>query len=150
MTTTTSKSFHVPADRHYDGVNHIWAQFDPDANRAAIGLDMLGLESLGDLAYVSLQAAGTPVRRGESIGVLEAAKMTTDLIAPVSGVLAERNEDVLRDPTLVNSDCYGAGWLAAIEPSDWAAEAADLVYGDALPAWVEAEAERYRSEGLID
>lgn len=144
MQTTTS--YHIPDDRAYDGAHHLWVQLDPAIGRAVVGIDAFGLDSLGELAYVSLQAAGMPVRRGEAIGTLEAAKMTTVLVAPVSGTLVDRNANVLRDPTLVNRDPYGDGWLVAIEPDDWETEVADLVAGAALPAWVAAETERYRSE----
>ena len=150
MTDIPAATYHIPDDRYYDGAQHTWAQLDLDENRVVVGIDTLGLEALGDVAYVSLHAVGRLVARGDSIGTVEAAKMTTDLIAPVSGRLAARNERIIRDPSLVNGDCYGAGWLVAIEPSAWEAEAAQLVHGHALPTWVEAEIERYRSQGWIN
>ena len=149
-TDQISENYHLPADRHYDKQHHIWAKLDLDTGRVTVGIDTLGLASLGDLAYVSLQAVGVPITRGESIGVLEAAKMTGDLIAPISGTVVERNEAVLRDPYLVNTNPYDKGWIVAIEPADWANEATALVSGEALPAWLAAEIERYRAEGWID
>lgn len=149
-TDQISENYHLPADRHYDKQHHIWARFDPDTGRVIVGMDTLGLASLGDLAYISLQAVGLPIKRGESIGVLEAAKMTGDLIAPVSGTLVDRNEAVLRDPYLVNTNPYDEGWIVAIEPADWENEATALVSGEALPVWLEAEIERYRAQGWID
>ena len=145
-----SKTYPIPDDRHYDNEHHMWAKFDPATGRVRVGIDILGLAALGDLAYISLQAMGMPVRRGESIGALEAAKMTGDLIAPAGGVLIERNEAALRDPFLVNSDPYGEGWLVAIEPDNWEHEATALVSGEALPGWIEAELERYRAQGWLD
>ncbi|MBI3764808.1 MAG: glycine cleavage system protein H, partial [Chloroflexi bacterium] len=109
--------YSFPPDLYYDRASHLWARHDGDT--VTVGLDALGLESLGDMAYVSLQAVGFPVRRGEAVGSLEAAKMVGDLIAPVSGTVAARNEAVLRDPGLVNRDPYGAGWLVKIAASDW-------------------------------
>ena len=103
-TKQTSEKYHLPADRHYDKQHHIWAKLDPNTGRVLVGMDTLGLASLGDLAYVSLQAVGMPIKRGESIGVLEAAKMTGDLIAPISGTVVDRNEAVLRDPYLVANE----------------------------------------------
>lgn len=147
---TVTAPYHIPDDRYYDGANHIWAQLKADTGQVVVGIDALGLDALGELAYISLEAVGAPVKRGQSMGVLEAAKMTGDLIAPVSGRLVQRNEAILRDPSLVNADPYGQGWVAAIEPADWENEAAALISGEALPAWVEAEIERYRSQGWID
>ena len=144
----TDGHYTFPPDLYYDRAMHGWVR--RDGQTVTLGLDALGLESLGDMAYISLQAVGFPARRGEAIGSLEAAKMVGDLIAPVSGVLAARNEAVLRDPSIVNRDPYGAGWLAQIAPSAWAAESADLVHGPSLSTWVESEIERYRSQGWID
>jgi glycine cleavage system H protein len=137
-----------PPELYYDRATHVWARHE--GGRVTIGLDALGLESLGDMAYLSLQAVGFLARRGESFGSLEAAKMVGDLIAPVSGAIAERNDEVLRDPGLINRDPYGNGWILKITPSDWARESAELVHGAELRAWVEAEIERYRSQGWIN
>lgn len=154
MTVTTTEQtmtdYHIPDDRHYDSEHHMWAKLEPETGRVIVGIDLLGLAALGDLAYISLSAQGMPVKQGEAIGVLEAAKMTGDLIAPVSGLLVDRNEAVLRDPYLINTDPYQAGWIVAIEPDNWQAEAASLISGSALPAWIEAETERYRAQGWLD
>ena len=150
MITEPIPEFDFPEDRHYDGDNHMWVKFEPTTHRVYCGIDALGLEALGDMAYISLQVTGGPVERGESIGTLEAAKMTAAVIAPVSGTLVARNEPAMRDPLLVNQDPYGQGWLVAIEPGDWQKEAATLVHGPAIVAWVEAEIDRYRRQGWID
>ncbi len=142
--------FDIPDDRYYDATHHMWAQPQGGTDRVRVGIDALGLQSLGDLAYMSLRAVGDAVQRGEAIGTLEAAKMTGDLIAPVSGVLAARNEAALRDPMLVNDDPYGAGWMVAIQPRDWETESGKLVSGDRLPDWVAGEIERYRSQGWVE
>jgi glycine cleavage system H protein len=140
--------YSFPPELYYDRSAHVWARADGDT--VTIGLDALGLESLGDIAYLSLHPAGVPVRRGEAVGSVEAAKMVGDLLAPVSGVIVARNEAVLRDPGLVNRDPYGEGWIARIAPSEWARESAELVHGIDLKPWVEAEIERYRAQGWTD
>ena len=142
--------FDLPADRHYDRETHMWAQYDPAEARVTVGIDTLGLDALGELAYISLASAGQSVRRGESMGTLEAAKMTDQLFAPISGSIVTRNEAALRNPGLVNDAPYGAGWLVIIEPDDWESEARLLVSGDELPDWVEAEIDRYRAQGQVD
>jgi len=146
---TSSTTFHIPDDRYYDGANHIWARVDSATGRIVAGIDTLGLQALGDLVYITLKEIGTPVKRGEAVGTLEAAKMTGDIIAPISGILIGRNESVLRDPTLVNRDPYDKGWVVSIDPTEWKKESVALVSGDAIPAWVDAEVERYRKQGWI-
>jgi len=145
-----TNSYDIPADRAYDREHHMWAQYDSASNQVTVGIDTLGLASLGDLAYVTLQAVGMPVKRGESMGTLEAAKMTGDLIAPVSGVIVARNDSVVKNPSIVNQNPYSDGWMVVIKPSDWENESAQLVSDDGLPAWVESEIKRYRSQGWID
>lgn len=142
--------YEIPADRAYDREHHMWAQFDPASGDVFVGIDTLGLASLGDLAYVTLKDVGAEVRRGQSMGTLEAAKMTGDLIAPVSGTIMARNDATVSNPGLVNQSPYVDGWMLVIKPSDWENESAQLVSGDGLPAWVEAEIKRYKSQGWID
>ena len=130
-------SYPIPADRFYDREHHMWA-FAEQPQQVRVGMDVLGLIALGDLAYVTLQAIGTTVRRGQSIGTLEAAKMTGDLIAPISGTIVARNEAAVSNPALVNQAPYTDGWLVVIEPAAWDSESLQLVAGSDLPAWVAA------------
>ena len=139
-------SLSMPTDRLYDGAHHVWAFRDSTTGRVKIGIDALGLDALGELAYISLQAEGIPVRRGDAIGMLEAAKMTSELVAPISGVITARNEAVLRQPGLVNQDPYAAGWLLEIEPSAWEEEAPLLLAGEAILDWVADELKRQQTE----
>lgn len=145
-----TNSYEIPADRAYDGEHHMWAQFDSVSGDVFVGIDMLGLAALGDLAYVTLKDVGKSVKRGESLGTLEAAKMTGDLIAPVSGMIVARNNAVVSNPGLVNESPYVDGWMMVIKPSDWENESAQLVAGDNLSGWVESEIKRYRNQGWID
>lgn len=145
-----TNSYLIPSDRSYDREHHMWAQYDSASGDIFVGIDTLGLASLGDLAYVTLQAVGMPVKRGESMGTLEAAKMTGDLIAPVSGTIVARNDATVSNPGLVNQSPYVDGWMVVIKPSDWENESVQLVSGDGLPAWVDSEVKRYKSQGWID
>jgi glycine cleavage system H protein len=140
----------IPTDRFYGRENHMWAVRDHATGRVTVGMDALGLAALGDLAYVSLQPVGTKVSRGESLGTLEAAKMTGDLTSPISGEIIECNNLTVRNPALVNEETYTNGWLVVIQPSDWETESKQLISGDELPAWVDAELLRYRQQGWID
>jgi glycine cleavage system H protein len=140
--------FFFPTELYYDSATHVWVRHE--GHTVTIGLDALGLESLGDMAYLSLQAVGFPAQRGESVGTVEAAKMVGDLIAPVSGAITTRNEEVLRDPGLINRDPYGEGWILQITASHWERESAELVHGAGLKAWADSEIERYRSQGWIE
>jgi glycine cleavage system H protein len=149
VATEAVSGFEFPRGRYYERSQHLWVQ--PGAeNAVVVGVDSLGLEALGELAYVSLQGVGSRVERGEPLGTLEAAKMTTDVASPVSGRIMDRNEAVLKDPLLVNRDPYGKGWLVRIEPTSWESESSDLVSGRAIVDWAASEVKRYRAEKFID
>lgn len=145
-----TNSYEIPADRAYDREHHMWAQVDSASGDVTVGIDTLGLASLGDLAYITLKDVGAEVKRGESMGTLEAAKMTGDLIAPISGTIVARNDAAVSNPGLVNQSPYADGWMVVLKPNDWENESTQLVSGDGLHAWVEAEVKRYKSQGWID
>ncbi len=148
---TSQELVSIPADRFYDREHHLWAYADlPQPHYVRVGTNVLGLIALGDLAYVTLKAPGTTVLRGQSIGTLEAAKMTGDLIAPISGTIIARNEAAVSNPALVNQVPYTDGWLVVIAPAAWDSESLQLVGGSDLPTWVEAEMKRYREQGWIE
>jgi glycine cleavage system H protein len=144
------QDYPIPSDRSYDRDHHMWAQLDPVSRDIFVGMDTLGLASLGDLAYVTLRSVGTSVKRGESMGTLEAAKMTGDLIAPVSGEIVARNDRAVSDPSFVNRSPYVDGWMVVIKPSNWETESAQLVSGEDLPVWIQAELKRYQEKGWLD
>lgn len=146
---TANATYDFPADLAYDAANHTWARYDPLDGTATVGIDTLGQASMGDLVFLVLPAVGALVRRNRGAGSLEAAKMTGDVLCPLSGEVLAVNAEALRDPSLINRDPYGAGWLLKIRPSSWEAELADLVRGDAVEPWAAGEIERYRSEGWI-
>ena len=141
--------FRFPEHLHFEKTNHTWSLAESDS-RILIGMDPLGLASLGELAYLSIDEVETMVREGQSMGVLEAAKMTGEIIAPVSGKIVERNQEVLEDPFQVNKDPYGKGWLALIETQSWEEDSKKLVTGAKVAEWSASEMERYRQQGWID
>ena len=142
-------SYQFPENLFFDKKHHVWCLPESDI-LIRIGIDPLGLASLGDLAYLSLNQNGSQVVQGQPMGMLEASKMTGELIAPVGGKIVERNQVVLNDPFQVNSDPYGAGWLAILESEKWNEDSKQLVTGGEVVAWSKEELKRYKEEGWID
>ena len=142
------KQFDFKSDRFYNS-NHLWSKQD-ETRQITVGMDELGLDSLGELAYLTLPSQGTLVEMGKAMGSMEAAKMTGELIAPVSGIVIEKNDRVLQNPLLVNEEPYGNGWLVKIEPTNWEEDSEAMVSGDKLPGWVEQEIERFETQGILD
>ncbi|MBC7288780.1 MAG: hypothetical protein H5T86_12240, partial [Armatimonadetes bacterium] len=72
----------------------------------------------GEIIFVELPEVGAEITRGEPFGSIESAKAVEDLIAPVSGVVTRRNDDVIDEPERINEDPYGDGWLIAVRPTE--------------------------------
>jgi glycine cleavage system H protein len=83
-----------------------------------VGITAYAADELGDLVFVDLPKVGTRVEAGDEIAELESAKAVEPLISPVSGVVAYTNNDVAQDPSVINSDPYGEGWILKVTPDD--------------------------------
>ncbi len=141
------KQYDFRTDRFYNS-NHIWIK-ENDSGQVTVGMDELGLDSLGEMAYLTLPDVGTPVEMGKAMGTMEAAKMTGEIYAPVTGFVVEKNDAVLQNPLLVNEEPYDNGWLVKIEPTNWEDESAGMVTGNYLSAWIDAEIERFETQGIL-
>jgi glycine cleavage system H protein len=104
-----------PEDLRYTE-EHEWAR--ADGARVTVGITDYAQDALGDVVYVDLPASGTKVEAGQPFGEVESTKSVSDLYAPVSGTIVERNEALETSPELVNSDPYGDGWMVIIEADD--------------------------------
>ncbi|CAL9432039.1 glycine cleavage system protein GcvH [Streptomyces pilosus] len=89
---------------------------------STVGITEHAANALGDVVFVQLPEVGDSVTAGETCGELESTKSVSDLYSPVSGEITEVNEDVVNDPSLVNSAPFEGGWLFKVrvtdEPSD--------------------------------
>jgi glycine cleavage system H protein len=145
---TEVAGFPVDLARAYDPQTHLWV-LDQGDGRLRVGLDALGVETSGTLAAVAFIPSGTELARGEPFGSLEAAKFVGPFLAPVAGRLTAFNEAVLADPSLVERDPYGAGWLVEFDTTGLEAPGALVAGSDAVHAWFAATVEDYRLKGLV-
>ena len=105
----------IPAELVYTK-SHEWAR--REASDTVVGITAHAQEELRDIVFVELPKVGRTVKQGEPAAVIESVKAAFDIYAPVSGTIARVNEAVVKSPQLVNQDCYGAGWLFAVTPSN--------------------------------
>ena len=96
-----------PPHLHYTA-EHEWLIADEPAT---VGITDTAQDALGDIVYVGLPRLGSTVTAGEVCGEVESTKSVSDLYSPVSGEVVEINDAADKDPSLINSDPYGAGWL---------------------------------------
>jgi len=104
-----------PDDLKYSK-EHEWVRVD--GNIAEVGITVFAQESLGDVVFVELPAAGSEVTQFEKFGEIESVKAVSDLFSPVGGKIVEVNEATTDSPEVVNEEPYGSGWLIKVELSD--------------------------------
>ena len=102
----------IPADLRYSK-DHLWVQ--PAADLVRVGVTDFAQQSLGDVIDVTLPRSGDMVTAAEAFGDIESVKSVSDLIAPVTGTVRTRNDDLTSTPELVNTDPYGQGWMLEVE-----------------------------------
>jgi glycine cleavage system H protein len=96
---------------------HEWLRVED--NIVYVGITDFAQSELGDLVYIEIETVGETLEINEVFGTVEAVKTTSELFMPVSGKILEFNpaidENEGDNPTLVNSDPYGEGWIVKIE-----------------------------------
>lgn len=108
----------IPADLKYSQ-DHLWVRPVDGTSVVRAGVTGFAQQSLGDVVEVTLPGPGDSITAGEACGDIESVKSVSDLIAPVTGTVRARNDELARTPELVNTDPYGQGWLfeAEIDPA---------------------------------
>ena len=96
--------------------DHLWVLEMGDTAR--IGLSDYAQEQLGEILSVTLAEIGKFVGQGESVGEAESQKTVVELVSPLSGTVRAVSENVVEDPSLINVDPYGNGWLVEVEISE--------------------------------
>ena len=92
---------------------HEWIALDGDV--ATVGITDYAADKLGDVVFVELPSVGTGVTAATVVGEIESTKSVGELYAPLDGEVVEANDAVVDDPSLVNSDPFGEGWLVRIK-----------------------------------
>jgi glycine cleavage system H protein len=104
-----------PKDLRYTR-EHEWARVEGELVR--VGITHYAQDSLGDVVYVELPEPGARITQEAPFGEIQSPKAVSDLYAPVSGEIVDRNSEVLNSPELTNEDPYGEGWLVVIRPDN--------------------------------
>lgn len=93
--------------------SHEWADIQGDV--CTVGITQHAVDQLTDVTHLQLPAAGKGVTAGQPFGEIESVKAVFDLNAPMTGVVLEKNTAVEKDPSLINQDPYGKGWMIKIK-----------------------------------
>lgn len=132
--------YNYPDELYYDK-RHFWARIDGDI--VTMGMTDYAVKASGDLVYAEVASKGKKVIQDKPFMSVESGKWVGRVYAQVSGILNEVNEELEFDPTIVNQDCYGKGWLGKIimENPD---EMKNLMSVSEYEVWIGKEIERQK------
>jgi len=118
----------IPGDLQYTE-EHEYVRKGKDGN-AEIGITDYAQGELGDVVYVELPKVGSKFNKHDVFGTIEAVKAVSELFAPIGGEVVAVNDRLDKEPALVNTDPYAAGWMIKVKPSN-ASEVDALLNADA-------------------
>lgn len=104
-----------PEDLYYSQ-EHNWVRLT--GNRGTVGITDFAQQEMGEILYTELPDEGLQIEQGDIFGTLESSKTVAELFSPVSGEVISINKDLEEEPSLVNDDPYGKGWLMVLELDD--------------------------------
>ncbi len=104
-----------PSDRVYSD-SHEWHRLEGDT--LTLGLTAFAVDQLTDVTYVEMKPAGTAFKAGDAVGEVESVKTTSDVYCAAGGQITQVNGALSDDPSLLNSDPYGKGWLIKVKVAD--------------------------------
>ena len=96
--------------------SHEWLDLDGDV--VTLGITQYAADELTDVTYVELKPVKSTILLGAAVGEVESVKTTSDVFSPIGGEIIAVNQRVVDEPSLVNSDPFGDGWLVKIRTAD--------------------------------
>jgi glycine cleavage system H protein len=104
-----------PDDLYYNR-DHLWVRVQ--GNRGTVGVTDHAQREMGEILFVDLPEESSQVEKNDNFGSLESSKTVAELRSPLSGEIISINKDLEEEPSLVNDDPYGNGWLVVLEMDD--------------------------------
>ena len=117
--------------------DHEWVKVEGDI--VVIGITDHAQNALHEITFVEISEVGTVVKAKDECGLVESMKASSDIITPIGGEIIEVNTALEDAPETINEDCYGAGWMFKIKPSNLEADLAALLDGAGYKAFIESE-----------
>ena len=134
------EQYEMPDDLYYEE-NHFWVKEEGDV--FVMGMDDFAQVMAGEIVYIQLPEPGKKLKAGKKFAKIESGKWLGKVYVPVDGELVAVNEELESNPSLINDDCYGKGWMFKIKP-DNKADIENLIHGpEAVKKWLLADIEKY-------
>ncbi|GAB4276271.1 MAG: glycine cleavage system protein GcvH [Deferrisomatales bacterium] len=129
--------YDLPEELYYTE-EHAWVRVEGAVVR--VGLNDFAQKLAGEITFVKVPKVGKALAKGKVLFSVQSGKWAGKIRAPVEGTVVEANEALVFEPALVNRDCYGAGWVAVLQPAHLEEDLAGLIAGgEAAAAWLRGE-----------
>jgi len=115
----------IPENLKYTA-EHEWMTAD---DPATVGITATAADALGDIVFLELPEVGAALTAGAVCGEIESTKSVSELYSPVTGTVVEVNAEAVDDPSVVNADPYGRGWLLKVTVEETGALLTPEEYG---------------------
>ena len=83
-----------------------------------LGISEFAIDQLGDIVFVELAEKGEVLSKGDTFGTIESVKAVEEVFLPFSGVIIDRNEEIIDNPEILQDDPINSGWLIIFKPND--------------------------------
>lgn len=133
------EGYNLPDDLYYTE-DHAWVKVE--GNLVRVGMNDFAQKLAGDISFVKLPKVGKEVPLGKLLSSMQSGKWAGRIEVPVTGKIVEVNKELLHEPQRINQDCYGKGWIALIEPSNFSEDSAKLMDGAQAAEWLKGEIAR--------
>lgn len=127
----------APKGLYFDK-SHTWAFMEKDGN-VKIGLDDFLQHVTGSITRIKMKESGEQIRKGEKILSIMQNGKQLNISSPISGTIIAKNQTLLVNSTILNSEPYAGGWIYLIEPKNWLREIQFLFMSDKYTEWLQDE-----------
>lgn len=136
--------YNMPEELYYD-IYHFWTKVEGDL--LVMGMDDFAEKLAGQIVFVQLPFEGKAVTAGKKFAKVESGKWLGTVYGPVDGEIAAVNQELEENPSLINQDCYGKGWMYKIKPKD-ASQLSRLIHGgkDVLEPWMLEDIKKFKKD----
>jgi glycine cleavage system H protein len=128
--------YKVPEDLYYTR-DHAWIKIE--GNRIRIGITDFTQQMAGEITFIRLPRVGKDLETDKTLFSLQSGKWAGKVLVPVAGRVTDVNTALAISPAPLNSDPYGEGWIAVMEPVNMAAIAAEMLHGEKAIAFLKEE-----------
>lgn len=128
--------YEVPEELYYT-TDHAWVKVEGD--RIRIGITDFMQQLAGEITFIRIPRVNKDLSAGKTLASLQSGKWAGKIQVPLDAKVVEANRDLVNDPTPLNKDPYGTGWIAVMEPVNLNDGLTSLMHGEQVVEWLKKE-----------